>query len=336
LVVLEIPDSDKITAVLTARVHPGETNSSWVILGLLRFLTGTSKEAIALRKQFVFRIIPMLNPDGVILGNYRCSVTGSDLNRNYRHPRKDAFPTVWHTRALVQLSQISSRAPDKFNFSGCRFSIHPSKEATGRVVFWREFEISHSFTLETTFNGSELSGSDLRQFDTADFIDMGRQIGISLLQFCSVLNSPNLLRNTKSKMAREIFCNLLRTRGSTRQLPLSFQVKRGDWVLPESGNSQNKQETEKSNDQGRLAPQSPEGQLLALLATTTKSSQRENEENGRQQSEDQTYTADHIIEAIPTSTTLEEFSEAIRWLEQERGQSTDGRSLTNTEMEPSR
>ncbi|KAA3680413.1 uncharacterized protein DEA37_0007295 [Paragonimus westermani] len=67
----EIPDSDKIAAVLTARVHPGETNSSWVILGLLRLLTGTSKEAVALRRQFVFRIIPMLNPDGVILGNYR-------------------------------------------------------------------------------------------------------------------------------------------------------------------------------------------------------------------------------------------------------------------------
>ncbi|KAA3680411.1 uncharacterized protein DEA37_0007293, partial [Paragonimus westermani] len=52
---------------------------------------------------------------------------------------------------------LSKQVPDKFNFSGCRFSIHPTKEATGRVVFWREFEISHSFTLETTFNGSELS-----------------------------------------------------------------------------------------------------------------------------------------------------------------------------------
>ncbi|KAF8567745.1 hypothetical protein P879_02718 [Paragonimus westermani] len=114
----EIPDSDKIAAVLTARVHPGETNSSWVILGLLRLLTGTSKEAVALRKQFVFRIIPMLNPDGVILGNYRCSVTGSDLNRNYRHPRKDTFPTVWHTRALVQLSQMTSQKVIFCDFHG--------------------------------------------------------------------------------------------------------------------------------------------------------------------------------------------------------------------------
>ena len=26
----------------------------------------------------------MLNPDGVIVGNYRCSLSGRDLNRNYK------------------------------------------------------------------------------------------------------------------------------------------------------------------------------------------------------------------------------------------------------------
>lgn len=33
-----------------------------------------------------FQIIPMLNPDGVIVGNYRCSLAGLDLNREYREP----------------------------------------------------------------------------------------------------------------------------------------------------------------------------------------------------------------------------------------------------------
>jgi len=30
----------------------------------------------------------MLNPDGVIIGNYRCSLDGSDLNRKFRWPSK--------------------------------------------------------------------------------------------------------------------------------------------------------------------------------------------------------------------------------------------------------
>jgi hypothetical protein len=28
----------------------------------------------------------MLNPDGVVVGNYRCSLAGLDLNREYREP----------------------------------------------------------------------------------------------------------------------------------------------------------------------------------------------------------------------------------------------------------
>ncbi|OON15958.1 hypothetical protein X801_08233, partial [Opisthorchis viverrini] len=103
-----VPDWEKIAVILTARVHPGETNSSWVILGLMRSLISNNSEAEFLRRSYVFRIVPMLNPDGVILGNYRCSVTGHDLNRNYRKPQKDVFPTVWHTRELLRQCKLKN------------------------------------------------------------------------------------------------------------------------------------------------------------------------------------------------------------------------------------
>ena len=50
----------------------------------------------------MFKVVPMLNPDGVIVGNYRCSLTGRDLNRNYKTMLKDAFPSIWHTREMVR------------------------------------------------------------------------------------------------------------------------------------------------------------------------------------------------------------------------------------------
>ena len=49
--------------------------------GLLDFLTSSHSDAKLLREMFVFKVVPMLNPDGVIIGNYRCSLTGRDLNR---------------------------------------------------------------------------------------------------------------------------------------------------------------------------------------------------------------------------------------------------------------
>ncbi|XP_060695145.1 cytosolic carboxypeptidase 2 [Hemiscyllium ocellatum] len=92
----------KKAVVVTARVHPGETNSSWVMAGFLDHLLGNSDDACLLRDMFIFKVVPMLNPDGVITGNYRCSLAGRDLNRNYRTMLREAFPCVWHTRNMVQ------------------------------------------------------------------------------------------------------------------------------------------------------------------------------------------------------------------------------------------
>ena len=51
----------------------------------------------------------MLNPDGVIIGNYRCSLAARDLNRNYRHPRRENFPTVWHTKTMLENIQRGAK-----------------------------------------------------------------------------------------------------------------------------------------------------------------------------------------------------------------------------------
>jgi CDGSH-type Zn-finger protein len=55
--------------IVSSRVHPGETNSSWMMKGFLDFITSEKKEASYLRDHFVIKIVPMINPDGVIVGN---------------------------------------------------------------------------------------------------------------------------------------------------------------------------------------------------------------------------------------------------------------------------
>ncbi|XP_017763327.1 PREDICTED: cytosolic carboxypeptidase 2-like [Eufriesea mexicana] len=88
--------------VVTARVHPGETPSSWTMKGIIDFLTGESNQARVLRERFVFKLIPMLNPDGVIVGNNRCSLSGKDLNRQYRTVMRESYPSVWHTKLMIR------------------------------------------------------------------------------------------------------------------------------------------------------------------------------------------------------------------------------------------
>ncbi|XP_048386500.1 cytosolic carboxypeptidase 2-like [Stegostoma tigrinum] len=92
----------KLGVVLTARVHPGETQASWMMKGILDFLLSEEPTAKELRRRCIFKIVPMLNPDGVIVGNYRCSLSARDLNRNYWHPNQELFPTVWHTKKMVE------------------------------------------------------------------------------------------------------------------------------------------------------------------------------------------------------------------------------------------
>ncbi|XP_050812674.1 cytosolic carboxypeptidase 2 isoform X4 [Gopherus flavomarginatus] len=92
----------KKAVVLSARVHPGETNGSWVMRGFLDFILSDSPDAQLLRELFIFKVVPMLNPDGVIVGNYRCSLAGRDLNRNYQTVLKESFPCIWHTRRMIQ------------------------------------------------------------------------------------------------------------------------------------------------------------------------------------------------------------------------------------------
>jgi len=122
---LKITDNkrEKPSIVITGRVHPGESSSSYVVEGLIKFLLSSDARAKKLRSSFIFYIIPMLNPDGVIFGNYRCSITGTDLNRNWINPSKILQPTIYYTKKLIQTLNNKQRL-----ISFCDFHSHSSNK----------------------------------------------------------------------------------------------------------------------------------------------------------------------------------------------------------------
>ena len=88
--------------IISGRVHPGESNSSFIMDGIVELLLGDEREAKQLRDIFVFKVVPMLNPDGVIVGNYRCSLTGLDLNRQWANPSVKAAPEIAAMKEMVK------------------------------------------------------------------------------------------------------------------------------------------------------------------------------------------------------------------------------------------
>ena len=87
---------------LTSRVHPGETNSQYMIQGCIEFILSDDPIAVELRNRFIFKIIPILNPDGVIHGNYRSSLMGVDLNRRWKNPSKFLHPTIYYAKSMIR------------------------------------------------------------------------------------------------------------------------------------------------------------------------------------------------------------------------------------------
>lgn len=94
---------DKKVIFLSARVHPGETPSSFVLNGFINLiLTKDDTIAQALRRLYVFKIVPCLNPDGVVNGHYRTDTRGVNLNRVYLNPSPTEHPTIYAARSLIR------------------------------------------------------------------------------------------------------------------------------------------------------------------------------------------------------------------------------------------
>lgn len=96
----EIPIEKRPYIFVTARIHPGESNSSYLLKGFMKFLTDKSEKSIHLLNTHVFKIIPMLNIDGVIEGFYRVCLSSEDLNRKWSQPDRTIHPDIFYTKNM--------------------------------------------------------------------------------------------------------------------------------------------------------------------------------------------------------------------------------------------
>jgi hypothetical protein len=175
------------TAVLIARAHPGESPGSWVMRGACEFLLRSAcDDAVSCREQLSWLLVPMLNPDGVVLGNTRTNAAGVDLNRHHHddsapetialrnfiaaiaaeggvpplafvdihgHSRRRGVFLMGNAGASARLPALLAKQTSLFDFQGSAFySTHRSGRdaGVGRVSMAAR-GCPHSFTLEASF-----------------------------------------------------------------------------------------------------------------------------------------------------------------------------------------
>ena len=110
--------NSKKSVFMIARQHPGETVGSHVIKGCIDFLLGDSEEAKKLREIYNFQIIPMMNPDGVLVGNSRTGFAGCDLNRRWSKPNEIIHPEIFYTKSLILKTSLRQNISFIIDFHG--------------------------------------------------------------------------------------------------------------------------------------------------------------------------------------------------------------------------
>jgi hypothetical protein len=86
------------------------------------------------------------------------------------------------------LPRIIARLTPHFNIRDCRFRIDSSKLGTARVIVWKEFGVTNSFTLENSFFGSEI-GKQLQRFTPEHYMNIGQCMGKAFNEYRILIKS---------------------------------------------------------------------------------------------------------------------------------------------------
>ena len=143
----------------------------------------------------------MLNPDGVLQGNHRCSMAGEDLNRKWAAPCPQLHPIIYATKGLLMLLSRSGRVPLVY----ADFHGHSRK----KNVFMYGCSAAQSWLLEDTENPAWV---DARTEDQA--YQCLPRILERISQAFSLSNCSYQVDKTKESTARVVVwrqCRVLRS-----------------------------------------------------------------------------------------------------------------------------
>ena len=211
-----------------ARVHPGETVSSWVMKGALDFISSDHEDAEFIRNNFIIKVIPMINPDGVICGNFRTSIAGADLNRRWKNPSENLFPEILNTKEMISkmanernvdlvvdmhghsgqynifiygnyikgqprvtklYPYLLGKNSDCFFYSLCKFKMQKFKRGTARLSIFNDIgPLPNVVTIEASVAGTNSGKFKNLHWNSQRLMTMGRDVFKGFIHYLHAVN----------------------------------------------------------------------------------------------------------------------------------------------------
>jgi hypothetical protein len=97
-----VPDANKQRVWIHAGVHPSETTSYFTVEGFVAWLLSGDPYAEVLLDRALIELVPMANPDGVFLGNYRTAANSANLEDLWSAPYASTQPEIVALRTAIE------------------------------------------------------------------------------------------------------------------------------------------------------------------------------------------------------------------------------------------
>ncbi|KAI8119598.1 hypothetical protein FF38_00119 [Lucilia cuprina] len=132
--------------IILCRSHANASPASFMCQGFLEFLLSNHNIAKVLRENFVFKIVPMVNPDGVFLGNNRCNLIGQDMNRVWHVATEFSHPEIYAIKNM--LKEIDNSDSYQIDFV---IDLHAHTSLHGCFIYGNTYEDVYRYERHLVF-----------------------------------------------------------------------------------------------------------------------------------------------------------------------------------------
>ncbi|WP_153076116.1 M14-type cytosolic carboxypeptidase [Paraburkholderia bonniea] len=161
------------TIWIHARTHAAETGPSYLLEGLIQAVLSNNALGQALRQHYIFKIVPMHNVDGIVLGNYRTNAASINLEPEWLFDEGNVYlndaaplenrlinrmamaPAMLNQDAPVVLAlnlHSSNSDPDTGAFFFPHFGSDPARYSAQQINLWNK-QISFIKALAVSYGG---------------------------------------------------------------------------------------------------------------------------------------------------------------------------------------